>query len=441
MASQGGITTRSRNASQHPGLVAQRKPRRTTEQVASERQAKEQVKIDKELTKVAHIKRIAEYEKGQADLDANDMTPRAAPRTRPLVRTRSYADVLSDREAVLANDVEMDSDDNNSTFVPVEVEDEGTTTEECPEPPTSPPRKRAKVGPKTKAPKPKVRDAIKAVQVTAATNTEGSSRGEATTSIVNTNKGNAHVDPTYFTRRFAAPAAESDVPPWRVPELSDDEGIAVALAPKGGAGGGKVVVKGKGKGNEKVPVVPNDTNNHHDVAKRVDKNRRLPNSKRQVNSHILAITNMLTLDETTLYYFFLSDNASKSKKDFSSGINSWAASVPSNSRPASKATTNVSQRSIFKNSTSSRSGSMLPPLTHGSTRSSAHSVLTTDVKISHDIKAEPQNDIEIAELGLSDEDETKGLERDAAIMSPPKGKKRINSSVGNILFYPPFQTR
>jgi len=62
-------------------------------------------------------------------------------------------------------------------------------------------------------------------------------------------------------------------------------------------------------------------------------------------------------------------------------------------------------------------------------------VLTTD------IKAEPQNNIEIAELGLSDEDETKGLERDAAIMSPPKGKKHINSSVGNILFYPPFQTR
>src|SRR5882757_3720917 len=93
------------------------------------------------------------------------------------------------------------------------------------------------------------------------------------------------------------------------PYSTHEKGIALALAPKGGVGGGKVVVKGKGKGkgkgNEKVLVVPNDTN-HHDVAKRVDKHRRLPNSKRQVNSHILAITNMLTLDETTLYYFFLS---------------------------------------------------------------------------------------------------------------------------------------
>jgi len=41
--------------------------------------------------------------------------------------------------------------------------------------------------------------------------------------------------------------------------------------------------------------------------------------------------------------------------------------------------------------------------------------------------------IEIAEGSLSDFDETKGNERDAAIKSPPKGKQRISSSVSHRL--------
>jgi hypothetical protein len=145
---------------------------------------------------------------------------------------------------------------------------------------------------------------------------------------------------------------------------------------------------------------------------------------------------MLTLDETTLYYFFLSDSASAmDSKEFSTGINDWAASIPENSKPGSKA--NTSQPSIFKNrSASRRNGSVLPPLTNGSTRSSSNSVLTNNVLISHAepiirIKEEPKKNYHLGVIdgGLSDEDETQGLEREAAVASPPKGKKRVTSSV------------
>ncbi|KAG1860199.1 hypothetical protein DFJ58DRAFT_840080 [Suillus subalutaceus] len=135
----------------------------------------------------------------------------------------------------------------------------------------------------------------------------------------------------------------------------------------------------------------------------------------------------LTLDETTLYYFFLSD-LTPNGKDFSAGINDWAASIPKNAKPSTKATT--SQPSIFKNSTSSH---RLPPLANASTRSSTNSVLTENVLISHTvpITQEPkeQDTLQLLDgLGrLSDEDETQGLEQEAAVASPPKGKKRVSS--------------
>jgi hypothetical protein len=131
---------------------------------------------------------------------------------------------------------------------------------------------------------------------------------------------------------------------------------------------------------------------------------------------------MLTLDSTTLYYYFLSDSTSNGKKSFSAGINDWAASIPSNTKPTNK-------RSA---STMTRSGtSTVPPLTNASTRSSASSVLTKTVKIT--TKVEPANiGIQIIDGALSDEDETMGFEREAAVMSPPKGKKRATSAVSNM---------
>ena len=126
--------------------------------------------------------------------------------------------------------------------------------------------------------------------------------------------------------------------------------------------------------------------------------------------HSIASSLMLTLDPTTLFYFSLRDLDDKNKH--AGLIKDWATKIPRNAKPGdtrSKAT---------------------PSLTQGSTRSShvppsTRSALTM-VKIGrHD------DGIEIAEGGLSDLDETKGAERDAAIKSPPKGRQRISSSVSH----------
>jgi hypothetical protein len=130
---------------------------------------------------------------------------------------------------------------------------------------------------------------------------------------------------------------------------------------------------------------------------------------------------MLTLDSTTLYYYFLSDSTSNGKKYFSASINDWAASIPSNAKPTNKHST----RTMTRSGTSS-----VPPLTNASTCLSA-SILSKNVKIT--TKVEPANiGIPIIDGTPSDEDETMGFEREAAVMSPPKGKKRATSAVSNM---------
>ena len=137
---------------------------------------------------------------------------------------------------------------------------------------------------------------------------------------------------------------------------------------------------------------------------------------------------LLTLNETTLYYYFLSDRSSNSKDEFTTGINNWAAELPDNAS-LTVASTSASRN---KSKLSNRSGD-LPALTHATSRSSSASVLSKGIQISQSIKVktEPRNStsIEIIEFGLEDNDETMGVEREAALMSPPKGKTRVSSAV------------
>jgi hypothetical protein len=73
------------------------------------------------------------------------------------------------------------------------------------------------------------------------------------------------------------------------------------------------------------------------------------------------------------------------------------------------------------------STSSVPPLTNVS----ASSVLSKSVNII--TKVEPANiGIQIINGTLSDEDETMGFEREAAVMSPRKGKKCATSAVSNM---------
>ena len=66
-----------------------------------------------------------------------------------------------------------------------------------------------------------------------------------------------------------------------------------------------------------------------------------------------------------------------------------------------------------------RSSPKLPSLTHGSTGTSS--------KLS---RVETNDNLRSA--GLPDEDEMSCAERDMAVQSPPKGKKRVTNSVSNM---------
>jgi hypothetical protein len=117
---------------------------------------------------------------------------------------------------------------------------------------------------------------------------------------------------------------------------------------------------------------------------------------------------MLMLDQTTPYYYFLSNDSTSNKRKFSAGINEWAESI---SKP-----TVTSKFLKSSKSTLSHGSSMLPPLTHASSRSSTNSVLTKSIMISQAVPAAPvkvevDNDsVLIISSGISDKDETMGLE-------------------------------
>jgi hypothetical protein len=157
---------------------------------------------------------------------------------------------------------------------------------------------------------------------------------------------------------------------------------------------------------------------------------------------------LLSLNQTTLYYYFLSDRTSM-EKTFSTGINHWAETIPENADPENAqpgnkvASASGSTRKMSK--LSKHSGSNVPALTNATSRSSNPSVLSKSIKISQndDVKVKTQaqthdTSIEIIELGgLESDDETNGVEREAALKSPPKGKGRISSAVTNLFYFPP----
>jgi hypothetical protein len=159
------ITTRSKNATQRPGLLIQKQVRRTSDEVAAIREAKEDAEKKKEHTKQAGIKRVAAFEKNQAEDDAMEQTPRVVTKPRPLVRTRSYADVLrSDYvEAVEGRATEPDS-----AFEVANVEGGQTTESDGTKTAVeAPPKKKMKISAKDgKGKTPRVRDAIKVIQNT-----------------------------------------------------------------------------------------------------------------------------------------------------------------------------------------------------------------------------------------------------------------------------------
>jgi hypothetical protein len=128
---------------------------------------------------------------------------------------------------------------------------------------------------------------------------------------------------------------------------------------------------------------------------------------------------LLTLDQSTLFYWTLSDTSQKKRK-----INEWAAAIPTTAKPTFQAPRITSSHA--KSNISSLS-------TSGTGCSSAPSVLTDAVKIISyrasnpvKVKAKPVPELSMNvydDGGLLDNDETRGEEWEVTINSPPKGKK------------------
>lgn len=144
---------------------------------------------------------------------------------------------------------------------------------------------------------------------------------------------------------------------------------------------------------------------------------------------------MLTLDPTTLFYWTLSDTPEPPPKKMKYSVESWAKTIPSSAKPSSRATSQANSVKTGKLG-SIRNGSALASASRSqATISSSASVLTTDIAVTYAqvpqaVKIKQDKDaIQTYDGGLSDCEEIAGVERDAALVSPIKGKKRLDSGV------------
>ena len=131
---------------------------------------------------------------------------------------------------------------------------------------------------------------------------------------------------------------------------------------------------------------------------------------------------MLTLNETTLYYHSL--NRPLTHK--AGVIKKWAAKADIFSAPL--------PMPVKSKSVDSHSQSRAPPsLSHGSTHSSSKSVLSNAISIITNSDPNPSAVLNDDDLqgGFVDEDETKGVKRDAAASSPLKGKVCATNKVSH----------
>ncbi|KAI0245668.1 hypothetical protein BJV78DRAFT_1287355 [Lactifluus subvellereus] len=115
-------------------------------------------------------------------------------------------------------------------------------------------------------------------------------------------------------------------------------------------------------------------------------------------------------DHTMLFYHSLRDVA-VSKDAHMALVKDWVTKVPV---PPTATVSNAQDTST-------------PPLTNSGSSHNSHSV-TSHSALTNQVKISQGDDIVNSEGAVSDRDETKGPEYEAAISSPPKGKRRVTSS-------------
>ena len=222
------LRTRSKEA--HPGLVGRATQHRSREEVARDKKAKEDAKMEKklqdELVKASKVKRIAGLEERMDEEDANsDLTPRppANKKANMLRRTASFLPIplINDGSNEFLDKMEVDenthlsTDNSGDEFRPTDT-DEGRKTEreKTETEDEGPAKKKAKVTSREKKPKVLMRDAIAAARE--------AGKGSAAAAL------------------------------FGVSDSEDNESLAVKQKVKAVKADGKGRVKGKGKGKEMV---------------------------------------------------------------------------------------------------------------------------------------------------------------------------------------------
>ena len=435
------METRVGNKAAHPGNIIKPTARRTKAEIEQERVRKAQATAARTEAKQQRINRTAAFEHADmANEDIVDATPRLpfAPK-RPASTCNSTPTDLamsgvedsefnsSDKGVAVATEnssVESSSDESSppaqrntrltvakatrTTVQPTrKVQGKAQVMQSDTETELDDDETPKKVKPK---PKPKVRDEIDV----------------ATKKLVEKNE--RELEAARPTRQAEvglsgrpaskAPSQLEVVRPTRLPAEARLSGRPASNAPSQLRAGGEEKTRGKNLKREgAIADINQSTKRSHEPA---DNNRYA----------IFALTFMfpfLTLDRCTLFYWMLTSEAMH-KKQKHSAVNEWASQID-NAKPAFRAPTSRSVSSRAKSSISSLTGGTACLST------SASSVLSKNVKItSHQsldsAKADPPPDLAShVNGGLSDNDETKGEERMAAINSPLKGKKRVNSEV------------
>lgn len=138
---------------------------------------------------------------------------------------------------------------------------------------------------------------------------------------------------------------------------------------------------------------------------------------------------LLTLDQTTLFYWNLSNQYLKPRFLGTNEVASWSSDVPNGYKPSSQRTTSTPSLVKSESVTSRASSATRPP----------PSVLSQTSAMSNGIKVFRTADNKIMEHGaISDRDETQGEEYEAKKRSPMKGGQRLTSAVSTSRSTHPF---
>lgn len=129
---------------------------------------------------------------------------------------------------------------------------------------------------------------------------------------------------------------------------------------------------------------------------------------------------LFTLDQTTLFYWNLSNEYSKAKFAGPKAVEVWTVGVPQGLKPPSSKRS-VSTPSLTRSNASLATTATRPPTSVASRTSSA---LTNGITITED-----DEDGFMEKGAVSDCDETRGEEYEAKKKSPVKGGLRLTSQV------------